>query len=85
MLNSIRFRKKKFSIILGSPTGAQWTVKNENRLLIEKSTSFYSEFNADSEYVSLSRKYWGRKNGPTATCPFFFSILLPKTKDFDQP
>jgi hypothetical protein len=44
-------------------------VKNESRLLIEKSTSFYSEFNADSEYVSLSRKYWGRKNGPTATCP----------------
>ncbi len=69
MLNSIRFRKKNFSRVLRSPTGAQWTVKNESRFSTAKSTSFYSEFNADSEYVILFQKYRGQKNGLIDTCP----------------
>ena len=55
---------------LGSPTGAKLQVKNESRFSTEKNTSFYSEFNADSEYVILFQKYFGQKNGLTATCPF---------------
>ncbi len=79
MLNSIRFRKKIFSRVLRSPTGAQWTVKNESRFSTAKSTSFYSEFNADSEYVILFQKYRGQKNGLIDTCPlikFNFGILV---------
>jgi hypothetical protein len=45
-------------------------VKNESRFLTEKNTSFYSEFNADTDYVILFKKYRGQKNGLTATCPF---------------
>jgi len=56
---------------LGSPTGAQWTVKNESHFFTKKNTSFYSEFNADSEYVTFFKKYFGQKNGLTATCPLF--------------
>ena len=69
MMNLINLEKKNFSVILGSPTGAKWTVKNESRFFSKTNTSFYSEFNADSEYVSLFGKYWGRKNGLNATCP----------------
>jgi hypothetical protein len=47
----LTFEKKFFSMVLRSHTGAQWTVKNESRFSTAKSTSFYSEFNADSEYV----------------------------------
>ena len=43
--------------------------KNESRLSTPKSTSFYSEFNADSEYEVLFKKYCGQKSGLTATCP----------------
>jgi hypothetical protein len=52
-------------MVLRSPTGAQWTVKNESRFSTAKSTAFYSEFNADSEYIIL----FGRKNGLIDTCP----------------
>jgi hypothetical protein len=44
-------------------------VKNENHFSIAKSTSFYSEFDADSEYVILFKNFFGQKNGLTATCP----------------
>jgi hypothetical protein len=57
-------------MILRFPPGAQSTVKNENHFSIAKSTSFYSEFDADSEYVILFKKCFGQKNGLTATCPF---------------
>jgi hypothetical protein len=57
-------------MILRSPPGAHSTVKNENHFSIAKSTSFYSEFDADSEYVILFKKIFGQKNGLTATCPF---------------
>jgi len=70
MSNIIRFRKKKFFMILRSPPAAHSTVKNENHFSIAKSTSFYSEFDADSEYVILFKKFFGQKNGLTATCPF---------------
>ncbi len=69
--NDVKFNtisKKKISMILRSLTGAQWTVKNESRLSTAKSTSFYSEFNADSEYVVLFKNYRGQKSGLTATC-----------------
>jgi len=53
-------------------------VKNESHFSTEKNTSFYSEFNADSEYVILFEKYRGQKNGLMDTCPFlsFFCIEL---------
>jgi hypothetical protein len=54
-------------------------VKNKSRFLSRKNILFYSEFNADSEYVILFEKYWGRKNGLNATCPLsfsFFGILI---------
>ena len=57
-------------MVLGSPTGAKLQVKNESHLSPEKNTSFYSEFNADSEYITLFEKYRGQKNGLIDTCPF---------------
>jgi hypothetical protein len=74
MLNSIWFRKKNFLMVLRSSTGAQWTVKNENPFSTAKITSFYSEFNADSAYVILFKKYCGQKSGLTAHLSF--GILL---------
>jgi hypothetical protein len=62
-------------MILRFPPGAQSTVKNENHFSIAKSTSFYSEFDADSEYVILFKKCFGQKNGLTATCPLVKNIL----------
>jgi hypothetical protein len=44
-------------------------VKNESRFSTAKSTLFYSESNADSDYVILLKKYRGQKSGLTATCP----------------
>jgi len=73
MLDLLKFEKKNFLMALRSPTGAQWTVKNESHLCKKKNTLFYSEFHADSEYVILFKKYGGRKNGLTATCP----LMLP--------
>ena len=35
--------------------------KNEGRSPTEKMTPFYSEFNADYEYVILFEKYFGQK------------------------
>ena len=69
MYESKDFEKKSFSMVLGSPTGAKLQVKNESRFSTEKYTSFYSEFNADSEYVILFKNYRGQKSGLTATCP----------------
>jgi hypothetical protein len=37
MLDLLEFERKNFSIILGSPTGAQWTAKNESRFSTAKS------------------------------------------------
>jgi hypothetical protein len=39
-------------------------VKNESRFSTAKGMSFYSEFNADSEYVILFQKYCGQKKWP---------------------
>jgi hypothetical protein len=75
MLDLLKFEKKNLLIILRSPTDAQWTAKNGNRFLTETNTAFYSEFNADSEYVILFKKYRGQKNGLTATCPLLCNIL----------
>jgi hypothetical protein len=46
-------------------------VKNENRFSTVKTTSFYSEFDADSEYEIPFQKYSEQKNGLTATCPLY--------------
>jgi hypothetical protein len=51
--------RKKFSMVLGSPTDAKLQVKNESRFSTEKNTLFYSEFNGDSEYIILFEKYFG--------------------------
>jgi hypothetical protein len=69
-------KKKRFSKVLRSATGAQWTVKNESRFSTAKSTSFYSEFNADSEYVILFQKYRGQKNDLIDTCPFMDQLRI---------
>ena len=69
-------------MVLGSPTGAQWSVKNESHLCTKKNTLFYSEFDADSEYVTLFEKYFGRKNGLSDTCPFIVVILLSYMLNF---
>jgi len=55
-------------MVLGSPTGAKLQVKNESHFSTEKNTSFYSEFNADSEYVILFEKYSRKKSGLNAIC-----------------
>jgi hypothetical protein len=51
-------------------------VKNESRFSTAKSTSFYSEFNADSEYVILFQKYRGQKNDLIDTCPFMDQLRI---------
>jgi hypothetical protein len=51
-----------------SATGAKWTVKNGNYFCMEKNKLFYSEFDADSEYVTLFEKYFWQKNGLIDTC-----------------
>ncbi len=56
-------------MVLGSPTGAQWTVKNESHRCTKKNTLFHSEFDADSEYVTLFENYFGQKNALIDTCP----------------
>ncbi len=38
--------------------------------LHEKKTLFYSEFDADSEYVTLFENYFGQKNALIDTCSF---------------
>jgi hypothetical protein len=58
-------------MVLGSATGAQWTMKNESHLCTKKNTLFYSEFDADSEYVTLFENYFAQKNGLIDACPFF--------------
>jgi hypothetical protein len=78
MLNQLKFQKKNFSMVLGSPTGAQWTVKNESHLCTKKNTLFYSEFDADSEYVTLFEKYLGQKNGLIDTCPLKIECSFSK-------
>jgi hypothetical protein len=63
-------------MFLGSPTGAQWTVKNESHRCTKKNTLFYSEFDADSEYVTLFENYFGQKNALIDTCPFLNLDLM---------
>jgi hypothetical protein len=48
-------------MILEFPSGAKWLVKNESHFLTEKNTSFYSEFNANTEDVIVFEKYRGKK------------------------
>ncbi len=74
MSDSKKFGEKNFDGS-GVPTRAKLQVKNESRFSTKKSTSFYSEFYADSEYVILSEKYFGQKNGLTATCPLFLYLM----------
>ena len=70
--NDVWIKKKLEKKIFDGPgvpyrcetTGEKWKSVFE-----KKSTSFYSEFNADSEYVILFKKYFGRKNGLIVTCP----------------
>ena len=45
-------------------------MKNESWFLTKNNTSFDSEFDADSEYVYIFVKYFGKKNGLIDTCPF---------------
>ncbi len=63
-------------MVLGSPTGAQWTVKNESHRCTKKNTLFYSEFDADSEYVTLFENYFGQKNALIDTCPFIQNFIF---------
>jgi hypothetical protein len=44
-------------------------VKNESHRCTKKNTLFYSEFDADSEYVTLFENYFGQKNALIDTCP----------------
>ncbi len=78
MLDLLKSVKTKFSMVLGCPTGAQWTVENESRLSTAKSTSFYSEFNADSKYLIRFEKIFGRKNGLIDTCPLYEIVIFEK-------
>jgi hypothetical protein len=63
-------------MVLGSRTGAQWTVKNESHRCAKKNTLFYSEFYADSEYVTLFENYFGQKNALIDTCPLYAKSKL---------
>jgi beta-N-acetylglucosaminidase len=82
VLDLLKFEKKIFSIVRGSSTGAQWTVKNESHLCTKKNTLFYSEFDADSEYVTLFENYFGQKNGLIDTCPFYHFGRRHTTHDY---
>jgi hypothetical protein len=56
-------------MVLWSPTGL-CAVKNESHLSTAKVTPFYSEFNADFEYLIPFKKYRGQKKFRlTATGP----------------
>jgi len=59
-------------------------VKNESHLCTKKNTLFYSEFDADSEYVILSEKNFGQKNGLIDTCPLIGYQREIKGKYFDK-
>ncbi len=47
----------------------------EQKLFRKKNTWFCSELNADSNHMIFSKKYWGRKNGLTITCPLSIITL----------
>jgi hypothetical protein len=70
-------------MVLGSPTGAQWTVKNESHRCTKKNTLFYSEFDADSEYVTLFENYFGQKNALIDTCPLIITTSISKNINYD--
>jgi hypothetical protein len=57
-------------MVLGSLTDPERPIKNESHFWTKKNTSFYSEFNAESEYVIRFQKYRGQKNGLIDTTPF---------------
>jgi len=69
-------------MVLESRTGAKLQVKIESHFPTEKSTSFYSEFYEDSEYVILSEKYFGQKNGLIDTCSLYENDFLSCKKKF---
>jgi hypothetical protein len=61
---------------LGSLKGANLQVKNESRFPIEKKTSFYSEFDADSEYhMPLNLKLTFDDHSPEKPLDFCSFVL----------
>ena len=62
------------------PDGLQIAFPRMNRILEvdsinnhncrKKLSLFHSVLNADSHHIKFFEKYWGMKNGLTATCPF---------------
>ena len=56
----------------------------KSRLSTEKSTSFDSEFHADSEYITLFEKFFGQKNGLTATCPLWYNNTQFSSKSIEN-
>jgi hypothetical protein len=75
MVNLLKMTKveKKlfFHSTLRSPTGAK---KNKSYFSRKTNTSFYSEFNADFEYVIIIEKYSWWKNGFSIVLPFFWVL-----------
>ena len=74
-LAQIGSRKKNFFFVPGGTMKNIFSEK-KNFFFKEKNTWFCSEFNADSNHVIFFKKYWGRKNGLTATCPFFSFLII---------
>ena len=59
---SQEFDEKKFSTFLRGLRGKKFQ-KKKNYFPENKNTSSWSEFDADSEYMTFIQKYWGRDNG----------------------
>jgi len=57
MSETKRISKTNILMVLQSPTDAKVQVKNESHFSIEKNTSFYSEFDADSKYIEGEGKF----------------------------
>ncbi len=74
MLDLLKFEKNKIFHSPEVPTSAHETVKNDSHFCKKKNTLFYSEPDADSEYVILFEKSRGQKNSLIDTCPFCISI-----------
>jgi hypothetical protein len=61
MYNSIQLGKKYFFMVFGIPSKCKKTGTKKSRSSAEKSTSFYSEFHADFEYVVCFEKQRAQK------------------------
>ncbi len=79
-------KKKFFFFVPRGYQGKNFFEKKNFFFFKKKNTWFCSEFNADSNHVIFFKKYWGRKNGLTATCPlnnkkmiFVFYLDIPTT------